>query len=180
MQRNLFILLGILLLSATAACGFRLQAPLSLPAEMDVTYLDYSATDIQVRQLLARRLVRNGVTLVGSAEQATAVLHITLAYASRKVLSKDRNGRPQEYQLTVTIAGRVLDADGFELRPAISVEANNVVVLNSADPIGSNAAADAMSERLREDAVRQFLLQLAAPEPVDSGIAPEAGDTEEF
>ena len=153
------LLSGLLLL---AACGFHLRGALDLPAAMDRTYIEYSGSDIEIRQQVARQLVANGVSVESSPESATAILQIPSSTVSRKVLSKNIEGRPQEYRVQVELAFLLLDSDGNILFEKDSVSRETVLALDPNDPLGARVSVEESAATLRADAVRDMLQQLAA------------------
>lgn len=153
------LLSSLLLLTA---CGFHLRGMLDFPAAMNQTYIEYSGNDIEVRQQVARQLAANGVSIASSPESATAILQIPSSTVSRKVLSKNVEGRPQEYRVQVEIFFQVLDGEGNTISPRDSVTRETVLALDPNDPLGARVAVEESARTLREDAVREMLQRISA------------------
>lgn len=161
----------VLVLLLATACGFHLRGDLALPPEMDRTWLEYSGSDIGIRQEIARQLSMSGGGLVSDPEAASAVLHVLGSRVSTQVTAKDRMGRPQEYLLTVELDYRVVLEDGEELVSG-SVSREKSLALDATDPLGSRSAVDQEAARMREESVWQMLNRIAGaarPEAAETG-----------
>ncbi|MDX1454537.1 MAG: LPS assembly lipoprotein LptE [Gammaproteobacteria bacterium] len=152
----------ILLLAACAACGFHLRGELPLPVEMQQTYLDYRGSDTDVRRVLARILGKNGVTVVRSRGEATAILRILRATVEQEVISKNIDGRPTEYRITAKWSIRLSLADGSRSGEILTAEQDTVLSLDPTDPLGARVARDEAASDLRKRVARQVLERLAA------------------
>lgn len=146
---------------ALAACGFQLRGAHELPAEMEHTYVDYSGTDTGIRQETVRQLALNDVTIERNAANASAILELQRVSTRRDILSRDRQGRPQEYDVAIEIRFRLLDADGRELLPSRDIDVRSVLVLDTTDPLASRSELEAASRSLREGAVQRMIRMLA-------------------
>lgn len=162
----------VFVLLLASSCGFHLRGDLALPPEMNKTWLEYSGTDIGIRQEIARQLTMSGGGLVSNPEDAEAVLHILASRVGTVVTAKDRMGRPQEYLLTVDLKYRLVLEDGAELVNG-SVSREKSLVLDAVDPLGSRSAVDQEAARMREEAVWQMLNRIAGArktEPAATGV----------
>ena len=166
-----------LLLLASAACGFHLRGQLSLPPEMQATYIDYRGSDLDVRRVLGRALSENGITVVRSRAEATAVLRVLRSTVEQEVLSKNIDGRPEEYRVTVVLEVVLQTPEGRRSGEPVRMEKQTVLNLDPNDPLGARVAREAAAEGLRETAARQVLERLGAKQAMlDSGKPAELGN----
>lgn len=144
------------------ACGFHLRGALNLPAAMSETHIEYAGSDIEIRQQIARQLASNGVGIASSPETATAILEIISSSVGRKVLSKNVEGRPQEYRVNVALRYQLRDAEGTLLVGSDEVTRETVLALDPNDPLGARVAVEESAKTLRADVVREMLERLSA------------------
>lgn len=95
------LLLGVLLV--LAGCGFRLRGDPEFPEMMALTYLDSVDEYSIFYQKLTTALRRSGITLTGSAADATAILRIRSDATGARVLSVSARNVPTEYEIFYTV-----------------------------------------------------------------------------
>ncbi|HEX7029839.1 MAG TPA: LPS assembly lipoprotein LptE [Gammaproteobacteria bacterium] len=162
------------------ACGFHLRGDIALPAEMQSTFISYRGTDAGLLRTVARALTLSGAGVARDAGGATAVLMLPRAAVIRRVLAKDIEGRPREYEIAVELAYSVVAPDGFVLVPQQEVIRRANVALDPAQPLANAGEVERAVEGLREDAVWDMLRRIAATEvqtrpvePAETGGAAE-------
>ena len=160
------VIAALLLLLSAGACGFQLRGDLSLPAEMASTYVDYDGGDGDMLRTVVRALTLSKVDIARSEAAAGAILHLPSAVVARRLLLKDVEGRPREYELTVTLQYSVTTPDGVVLVPAAKVERRSNLALDPSDPLGNAGDVARAVESLREDAVWDMLNRIAAAQSV--------------
>ena len=165
---------ALLVILLTSACGFHLRGAnlVPLPDEMKATYIEYSGGDTDIRRAAAQALVFNGAQVVSSADRASATLKLLKAATSREILSRDRNGRPQEYAITVNLKFGVVGEDGSALIEPTEVSAETVLALDTTDPLASRSELEATTESLRNDAVMQMIRAISTAAG-NAGKAPQ-------
>lgn len=149
------------LLAVLAGCGFQLRGDVELPAAMATTYIDYRASDAELRRSLARALALSGASVVTRPENAGAVLRLHSAAVRRRVLAKDAAGRPREYEIEVTLRYDVLDPDGRQITPLQDVERRSNLLLDPSDPLKNAGDVAYVVQSLREDAIWEMLRRIA-------------------
>lgn len=155
-------LLTLMIVTLLAGCGFQLRGDTTLPPEMQVTYIDYRGSDGELLRATARALAINGVEIAPTREQAGSVLQILSAAAPRRVLARDAQGRPQEYEIRVVLAFKVLDAEGNERLPAQEVSRQTNLLLDPVDPLSNQSEVNYAVEAMREDAIWEMLRRISA------------------
>lgn len=96
-------LISALCIVLTAGCGFQLQGTQALPSEMQRTYLAAGDTYTEFYRALSQTLEKNGVELVGSAGEASAVLRIRRDETGQRVLSVSAQNIPREFEVYYTV-----------------------------------------------------------------------------
>ena len=86
-----------------AGCGFQMQGAFSIPAGMERTYIASDDKYSQFYRELGRSLRENGVQLVESPAEATAVLSIHTDKTGQRVLSVSARNVPTEYEVYYSI-----------------------------------------------------------------------------
>lgn len=118
---SLVLLFSLVLLSA---CGFQLRGKADLPDVMATTYLDMNDRYGEFGRALERTLRGNGVNVVDSAADASAVLKITKADFRRNAASFAGTARIREYRLSFIVDFLIQSPDGKALSNSRHVELN--------------------------------------------------------
>ncbi|MEM8815402.1 MAG: LPS assembly lipoprotein LptE [Pseudomonadota bacterium] len=104
-------LLALLFSLTLAGCGFQLQGAVTVPADMQRTYVDgvdrYSPFYIE----LSRNLDAAGVELVDTAADATAVFSVLFDDTGQRVLSVSTRNTPTEFEVYYTIEYALVSED---------------------------------------------------------------------
>lgn len=161
-----------------SACGFHLRGDLALPPEMQSTYIAYHGTDATLLRTVARALALSDAGVARDAESATAILSLPVAVVQQRVLAKDTEGRPREYEISVVLVFSVRTPEGLPLAPRQQVRQRANVVLDPTQPLANAGDVARAVEGLREEAVWDMLRRIGASEvPVAAGKA--AGEASE-
>ncbi|HEX7046442.1 MAG TPA: LPS assembly lipoprotein LptE [Gammaproteobacteria bacterium] len=169
-MRKLAIVFSFLLLSA---CGFHLRGDLALPPAMQSTFISYNGTDAGLLRSVARALALADGGIARNPESATAILSLPVAGVQQRVLAKDTEGRPREYEIAVVLVFRVTTPEGVILVPSQEVQRSANVVLDPTQPLANAGDVARAVESLREEAVWDMLRRIAASDvrlPVENGI----------
>lgn len=162
--------LGIACLAlALSACGFQLRGELVFPAAMQSTFVEYSGADAGMLRAIVRALSLNDIAIARSETSASAILHLPSAAVARRVLLKDVEGRPREYELTITLKYHVTTPDGLTIVPAGEVERSTNLALDPSQPLANTGDIERAVESLRDDAVWEMLRRIAAAPMPASG-----------
>ena len=86
-----------------ASCGFQLRGGGDLPPEMEKTFIKGLAPNDTLYVEMVRTLRANGLEVVESEEQATALLHFTRKRNGRRVLTVGSGGKVREYEINTTV-----------------------------------------------------------------------------
>lgn len=156
------------------ACGFQLRNDFALPFAMQSTYVDYRGVNAQLQRTVARALALSDVSLADSETAATAILQLASASVGQRVLAKDIEGRPREYEISVSLAYSVVTPDGVVIVPPQEIQRRNNIALDPSDPLAAAGNIARAREGLLEDAVWDMLRRIAATDVTVLETVPEA------
>lgn len=179
MRRLPVLLLPLLLV----ACGFQLRGDVSLPAEMERTYVATQGIDAGLLRTVARALTLSGAGIERHPERASAILSMPGSGVRLRVLARDAQGRAREYEIAAVLRYTVRTPEGATIVPTQEVKQYGNVVLDPSEPLANAGEVDRAVAALREQAVWDMLERIAAtarPVPVngDANDAAEPGPVE--
>jgi LPS-assembly lipoprotein len=152
----LFVL-GLLI----AGCGFQLQGALTVPVEMQRTYL---ATDdeysIFYRRLRAQ-LVANGVDIIDSPEETAATLSIHVDDTGQRVLSVSARNVPTEYEVFYSVEYSIGSGSGI-LQPRRFLTQTRDYTYDETLVLGKAHEEQVLRESIADDLVRIVLKQIGS------------------
>ena len=155
-------LLLVALTLLIAGCGFKLRGEVALPPEMASTYISYGGGDSETLRTVVRALSLADVRVVKNVADASAVLVLPVSTVSRRVLLKDTQGRPREYEIVISLQYEVLTPEGKTLVPPGTVVRATNVELDPVNPLTGAGDVQRAVEALREEAAWELLQQLDA------------------
>ena len=135
---------------------------MDLPSEMAVTYIEDISAYSSLLGDFRTALNRHGVTVTGRRGEATAVLRIHEDESERRVLTVDRTGKVQEYEIRQSIRFDVIATDS---RPVVSeqtVSLSRDFVFIRTDVLGKEREEQLVREELQRDLVNTAMLRIAA------------------
>jgi len=136
----------LFLLAILSGCGFHLQQPTELPAEMSLTSLEIQDPYSPFARQLSILREQNGVQVV-ERDRAGAILEIPLNEVRKEILTIGDNARVREYRVRHSIRFRLLDSTGRVIVPEHSLEQSRVISFDEQDIL----AADQEEEFLRKN-----------------------------
>jgi len=159
------LLLGLTLI--LGACGFHLRNSQDLPfSKIYIAMAEYADMRVQ----LARSIRASSKTeVVATAEEADAIMTVTLDQPLKVILSLNSSGRVREYQLKRNFNFRVHDQEGRDLMVPARLEIRRDISYTD-DLVLSKEAEEALLWRdIQNDLVQQILRRLAAAKlkPID-------------
>lgn len=103
MSRGVARLVVIVAASVLASCGYQLQGALTVPAEMERTYISTVDQHSRFYRELRAQLRMAGVNLVETDADATATFSVFFDETAQRVLSVSSRNVPTEYEVFYTI-----------------------------------------------------------------------------
>lgn len=148
-RRALILVLAL----ASAGCGFQMRGQTSLPAEMERTYISTADRQSIFYRKLQSGLRMNGVEVVDSPVEATAVLNVLADDTGQRVLSVSARNVPREYEVYYRIRFSV-EAGGRML-----IEAQEQALIRDYTYDETVVIAKAREERLLREAIADDLVR---------------------
>jgi LPS-assembly lipoprotein len=145
-----------------AGCGFHLQGALTVPPQMERTYI--ATVDRHsgfYRALRSAFDAAAGVDVVDSAAEATATFTITFDQTDQRVLSVSARNVPTEYEVFYTIEYR-LDSGEQDLLERQTLTLTRDYTYDSTLVLGKGNEEELLREAIVDDLVRIVLKQLSA------------------
>ena len=159
---NMMRWLGLALLAlAVSGCGFQLRGTAELSSSLQPLYLAGYQHKPVIREL-RRALTTNGVALADDREGARAALVIHQGRFDRRVLSVDRAGDVQEYELTYRLAFSVVDAEGRKRLERQRILIQRDLLFDETGVLGKEGEQEQIKKEMIRDAVRQLLRRLSS------------------
>ncbi|MGK5032320.1 LPS assembly lipoprotein LptE [Janthinobacterium sp. MDT1-19] len=166
--RRAVLALGLTVL--LSACGFHLRGSngsFMLPfATMYIGLPDTSPLAIGLKRYI--RAI-GSTEVVNTKEGADAVLEVLNdpeRNRSKTILSLNKNGRVQEYQLGYSINFRVLDKAGNQLLAPTTISLVRPITFDESQVLAKETEEAALYRDMRNDLVQQIMRRLAAIKPV--------------
>ena len=166
--RRAALALGLTVL--LSACGFHLRGSngsFMLPfATMYIGLPETSPLAIGLKRYI--RAI-GSTEVVGTKDGADAVLEVLSdpeRNRTKTILSLNKNGRVQEYQLGYSINFRVLDKAGNQLLAPTTISLVRPITFDESQVLAKESEEAALYRDMRNDLVQQIMRRLAAIKPV--------------
>jgi len=159
----LYRLIALLFLVAAlvGACGFQMRGAPSLPPEMQRTYIATADEHSLFYRKLAVSLRANGIDVVESASEATAVLNILDDVTGQRVLSVSARNVPREYEVYYRVIYS-LDSGTGQLLPPREQTLTQDYTYDETLVLGKAREEDVLRDTIASDLVRIVLIQLSS------------------
>ncbi len=146
------------LLLVLTGCGFQLRGDYDLPPLLERVVV----TGPQfLRDELLVGLRASDVEVVGSRQEATAIIEIGRERFSERVLSVDPDtGRSREFEVALAVNFKVEAPDGAVVAPNQTVALQRDYVFDEDAILGKSRERGVLREEMRRDAAQQILLRL--------------------
>lgn len=147
-----------IVLAVLSACGFHLRGNIPLPESLKV--MAVQSNEREVHRSMTRALSNAGVEVVGSADQASALLDLYNVKYSRTVRTIDDRGKVTGYNLEYRVNFRVTAASGEILRES-SVLARRDFNFDPDLVLQNEIEENSLREDMLLDVTQSILRQLA-------------------
>ena len=144
-----------------AGCGYHLQGALTVPAEMERTYLDPVDEYSLFHRELRRQMQAAGVELVDAPDHATAILSIQTDDTGQRVLSVSARNVPTEYEVFYTVEYSIASGEKVLLSPQ-DVTLTRDYTYDTELVLGKAHEESVMREAIAKDLVRIVLRQISS------------------
>lgn len=142
-------------------CGFQLQGALTMPAEMQRTYLDPVDKHSLFHRELRLQLQAAGVELVDTPDNSTAILSIRVDETDQRVLSVSGRNVPTEYEVYYTVEYSLASGEKALLSPQ-DITLTRDYTYDTTKVLGKSREEAVLREAVVEDLVRIVLKQISS------------------
>ena len=150
-----------MLLLGLAGCGFQMQGVLDAPEEMQRTYIATEDEYSIFYRELRRQLEDNGVEIVDTSVDASAILSIHVDDTGQRVLSVSARNVPTEYEVFYTVEYTLATGDKVLLSPGY-VTLTRDYTYDTTLVLGKAREEEMMREAIVKDLVRIVLKQISS------------------
>ena len=149
-------------LLAVSACGFQLQGGKAFPPELSAVHLEVPDPNSDLAFQLRRSLTAAGMTLVGSAPEATATIRITNENYGRRVKSVSAQNRPTEFEVFYEVEYFVFTPTEI-LVPRQPLARARIFPYSERDILGKQQEEDLLRDALAREIAGVITRRLADP-----------------
>ncbi len=153
-------LVVIIAASVIASCGYQLQGALTVPAEMQRTYVATVDQHSRFYRELRAQLRMAGVNLVDTGADATATFSILYDETAQRVLSVSARNVPTEYEVYYTIE-YALNAGPKTLLDRQTLTLTRDYTYDATLVLGKAREEELLREAIVKDLVRVVLKQMS-------------------
>ena len=144
-----------------SGCGFQLQGALTMPAEMQRTYLDPVDKHSLFHRELRLQLQAAGVELVDTPDNSTAILSIRIDETDQRVLSVSGRNVPTEYEVYYTVEYSISSGEKVLLSPQ-DITLTRDYTYDTTKVLGKSREEAMLREAVVKDLVRTVLKQISS------------------
>jgi LPS-assembly lipoprotein len=144
-----------------SGCGFQLQGALTMPAEMQRTYVDPVDKHSLFHRELRLQLQAAGVELVDTPDNSTAILSIRIDETDQRVLSVSGRNVPTEYEVYYTVEYSIASGEKVLLSPQ-NVTLTRDYTYDTTKVLGKSREESMLREAVVKDLVRIVLKQISS------------------
>ena len=144
-----------------SGCGFQLQGALTMPAEMQRTYLDPVDKHSLFHRELRLQLQAAGAELVDAPDNSTAILSIRIDETDQRVLSVSGRNVPTEYEVYYTVEYSIASGQKVLLSPQ-DITLTRDYTYDTTEVLGKSREEAMLREAVVKDLVRIVLKQISS------------------
>jgi len=161
LNRLLQLMLGLLLFSSLVACGYHLRGAVTLPSEMQTTWVQGNGNSELVRAL-RRNLTASKIEVVREKTEGAATLSITRDNISRRILSIGSDGKAREFMLLYEVDYQLSGTDGKPLHDLQKVRLQRSYLYDPNDVLAAGQEEGTLRREMVRDMADLMLRRLSA------------------
>ena len=154
------LVLPVLLLALTG-CGFQLRGAVTVPPQMQQTYIDTANRHSPFYRALRRELATAGVDVVDDPQAASAVFRVISDETGQRVLSVSARNVPREFEVFYTIFYAVDTGEEALLEPRTQTLTRDYT-WDETLVLGKEKEEALLREAIADDLVRIVVIQLSS------------------
>jgi LPS-assembly lipoprotein len=150
------------LLMLLIGCGFHLRGAIDYSDSLKSIYVEGISLQRGIGLYLKRGLKSNGIEVVNTHQQGSAVLKVIEIKDDRRVLSVGSNAKVSEYELYSSISFSLTDSQGKILASSQQVQAQRDFQFNENQVLGRESEEALLHDQLNKELVQGVLRRLSA------------------
>jgi len=161
LNRLLQAALIMLLVGSLNACGYHMRGIVTLPAEMQTTWIQGKDSSQLVRAL-RRNLTASKINVVSEKTEGAATLSITRDAIARRILSIGSDGKAREYMLQYEVDYQLMGADAKPVHDLQKVRLQRSFLYDPNDVLAAGQEESTLRREMVRDMADLILRRLAA------------------
>ena len=157
--------LSLMIVLATAACGFQLRESTELPPQMAFTQFDIENEYGTLARRVKVLLEQSDVTFV-RGEKATAILEVPTNKVVTEVLTVGDSARVREYRISHTVRFRLIDSEGVEIVPWQTLRQAREISFDEQEILAASREQEYLKQDLADTLSRLLVMRLGTASPV--------------
>lgn len=153
-------LITVALSALLVGCGFHLRGAIKLPTALEKTYIPAAGVPADLLDQLRLALSGNGAVVVDTPLAGASVLKILKVTSGRRVLSVDRAGKVQEYELRYSVRFSLTGDHGVELVAPQTVQVARDYLFNETEVLAKSEEEAELYRDMRRDVVDTIIRRL--------------------
>lgn len=145
----------VVLITSLSACGFHLRGDYQLPPELQLLNLQAASEGGELARALKRSLSSSGVTLSETGEVPELV--VSGVSHTRRVLSVDTAGNPQEYELLASTAVTIPETAGGYFLPSKELSVRRDYIYESTGVLSSSDQEAQLKLEMERELARRIM-----------------------
>ena len=159
--RSPFLLVLIMVaLLASSACGFKLRGQIEIPPELNPMFIQPQGS--QVRNQIVQQLQGSQVQLAARPQDARVIVRISNERRSSRVVAVDRDGKVLARELYLGLTFDAVAPDGELLVPPQSIDVARTYEDPDVEVLGKQLEAEMIYAGMLSDAANRILNRLRA------------------
>ena len=150
------------LLMLLIGCGFHLRGAIDYSDSLKSMYVEGISLQRGIGLYLKRGLRSNGIEVVDTYQQGSAVLKVTETKHDRRVLSVGSSAKVSEYELYSSISFSLTDSHGEILAGSQQVQAHRDFQFNENQVLARESEEASLRQHLNKELVQGVLRRLSA------------------
>jgi LPS-assembly lipoprotein len=155
-----YLIVALLITGMLSACGFHLRGSVALPQGLQSTAVQ-GVTEYSELDLALKRAFRHGGYPLTTLENAATTLKVNKNSFSRRVLSVNSAGNPNEYELSYFLQFELLDKNKQEILPQQTISLFRSYRYNPDVRLAKEAEENRLQKNMVNDAVKQLIRRIS-------------------
>ncbi len=157
------LLIGALVITAVAGCGFKLRGPTQFPfKKLYTSFADSSPVGADFKRLMR---AQDSVEFVAKPEEGEVRLMVLQDLREREIVGYSATGRPREYQLRQKLRYQILDSKADPIGSSAEIVIRRDISTSDALINAKQQEEELLYREMQDDLVQQLLRRLSVVNP---------------